>query len=434
MPIGPAMFFVLSLVASVIIGLIVVTYAARTFMNGLNGTAAGNDDIPWPTDPYIDQLADPFFLAYLMALGSVAALVPVGLLFPDFLDHPAGVPIVIGGVAWLVFPILLLSALTGTSRWYILHWECLRRLARHPLAVLVFYLSTGASLLIGGGAAILALYHPHPLALLAVLVTAACVFIHARLFGRLAWLVGRTPIHKKSARRRLRGVKAADPWQIPDAPEERDDVFPATKQETAFTAADPRPVINQPAAAPAGTDAGEEDEWAPNKKPYEFRAYTPDPVTDEPARAPAGGDAEEDEWTPNKKPYALERDPAAHAPPKTQSSNPHREAITASPRARGDDEGEENPDMLPAPPELPAETAGQFKHELPKPDRIELRWQEGRKLPPLPKWPLLGGVWTFPFYQTTLPRLVALFIWSLVMALMLRLMLSLAQGEIRGAL
>jgi hypothetical protein len=426
MNIAGAMFFVLSLVASVIVGLFVLTYASRTFVNALDGTAAGNDDIPWPTDSFIDQLAEPFFLVYVLALGTVVVVVPVGLLFPDFLQLPAGVPLVLGGVAWLLFPILLLSALTGTSRWYVLHWEFLRRLVRHPLALVIFYVSTGASLFIGAGAAYLAIDHRNPLAVAAVLVTAACVLVHARLFGRLGWIVGQTPIYKSSAkRRRLRGVKSSDPWDTPQA--ERDNAPPAPAQETAFTASDPHPILEETPTATAASDA-EEDEWTASKNPYAFSGDAAPPV---PPPIPASqahrvaitaaSDAEEDEWTPNKKPYLFLA--AAPAPPKTPLSQAQREAITASPRAGG--ERNEAPNMRPAAPAPPPESAGLFKPELQQPDRIEMRWQEGRKLPPLPRQPLLIGVWNFPFYQTTLGRFAALSILSFVLALMIRFMLSL---------
>jgi hypothetical protein len=425
MPIGAAMFFVLSLVAGVIIGLIVVTYASNTFLNALNGTAAGNDDIPWSTDPYIDRLADPFFLAYLLALVSVAVLVPVGLLFPDFVEHRAGLALVLACIVWLLFPILLLSALTGTSRWYVLHWEFLRRLVRQPLATLLFYLSTGTNLAIGGAAILFAVRFPNPLALLAVFVAAACVLIHARLCGRFAWIVGQTPIVEKSARRpRLRGVKASDPWETPDVPDRRLDPASPRQQETAVTAANPRAIAKEAVGVPDS----DEDEWAPNKRPYALLedAADPSPTTKEPASVPVAPSEEEDEWTPNKKPYAFSSDAAAHAPAEMEANNPYREAITKSPRTRaGHEEGEEN---------TPTRPAGQFEHELPQPDRIEMRWQEGRKLPPMPRFPLLVGIWDFPFYSSTLSRFVMLSILSLFMAAMVRLLLSLAQGEIAGAL
>jgi hypothetical protein len=401
MPIGAAMMFVLSLVACAIAALFVVTYASRIFMNVLNGTAAGNDDIPWGTDPFIDQLLEPFFLVFLLALGSVAVLVPVGLLFPDLLDHPAGAPLVVAGVAWLIFPILLLSALTGTSRWYVLHWELLRRLVRRPLALAVFYVSAGVNLFIGCGAAWIAVSHTNPFAVVAIALTAACVLIHARLCGRLAWIVSQTPIgqKKRSKRPRLRGVTSTDPWQVPEESERADYPPPALQPETAFKALQPHAIQEQTSAA----------------------------------LAPA--DAEEDEWTPNKKPYAFSTDAPAQAPPRVQPNNLSREAITASPRGvGGDDEAGEELNMLPASAEPPAETSTPYKQELPQPDRIEIRWQEGRRLPPLPRWPLIRGVWSFPFFQTTLDKLLALSVLSLVLAFLIRMLISLSQGEIHGAL
>jgi len=288
-------------------------------------------------------------------------------------------------VVWLVFPIMLLSALSGTSRWYVLHWEFLRRLPRRPIALAVFYLSTALVLLIGGGSLYLAILHPNPYAAAAIVPLAACVLIQGRLFGRLGWVVGQTPVGAKPARkRRLRGVVASDPWQVPLR---RDDPPPAPTQETAFTALEPRPISTEVTAATA-----------------------PD-------------DVEEDEWTPNKKPYALLSD----APPMIQASNPLREAITAAPHARADDDEDSAAalNMLPA---TPLEPDPQHQPEPPKLDHIEVRWQEGRKMPVLPRWPLLGGVWEFPFYSTALERLVILSALCLALVLVIRFMLILARG------
>jgi hypothetical protein len=280
---------------------------------------------------------------------------------------------------------------------------------------------------------VLAIYHPHPLAVAAVLATSACLLVHARLFGRLGWIVGQTPIYRNSAkRRRLHGVKSSDPWEAPEEAER--DILPAApEQETAFTAADPRPILEEPKTAAADAD---EDEWTACNNPYAFTAdvAAPAPPKVPSSKAPrevspAAADAEEDEWTPNKKPYTFLA--AAPAPPKISPPKmkipltpAHREAITASPRAGGDRNKAAN--MPPAAPEPPTETAGQFRPELPQPDRIEMLWHEGRKLPPLPRQPLLAGVWNFPFYETTLGRLASLSILSLVMVLLIRFMLSLA--------
>jgi hypothetical protein len=398
--IGSAMLFVLSLVACVIAGLFVVTCASQTFLNALYGTAAGNDEVPWSSDPFFDQFAESCFLGLLLALGSLAALGPAGLLFPDFLKQPFGAPLVVAGAAWLIFPILLLSALTGTSRLCVLHWECLRRLVRRPFALLLFYLSTGVSLFIGVAAAYLAVFYPHPLALVGAIVAAACVLIHARLVGRLAWILSETEVHKKSAkRRRLRRVKSSDPWKTPQ--ETLREPSAAPEQNTAITAADP---LFIPTAATSAALA----------------------------------DAEEDEWTPNKKPYALLGDMASAALPPIPASNPARrpipqQAITSSPRACPEDDEEETaPRMQPATPE-PAVDRAQIKPELPEPDRIEMRWMENRRLPPLPRWPLLRGVWIFPFYPSTLDRLFRLSILSFILAVLIRFMIVLA-GGVRGAL
>ncbi len=53
---GPAILFVILLAASAMVGVCVLAFAARCVLVLVNETAAGQDEIVWPSEPYQDWL------------------------------------------------------------------------------------------------------------------------------------------------------------------------------------------------------------------------------------------------------------------------------------------------------------------------------------------------------------------------------------------
>ncbi len=393
---GTAVIFVVTLAATAIVAVPMAIFSARGFLDVLEGTAAGNDDIPWPNNPLPDVLGAAFFLSYLVALPAVAVLGILRLTAPELLDGPSGpwpAPI---AAAWLIFPILLLSALSGTSRWHVLHWGFLRRLLRHPIALVLFYLGTGVSLLIIASGAFFAVSSPHPLAAGIIVLAAAGLLIHGRLFGRLAWIVGvRTPeseSHKLGRRRRLvKPIAACNPWKLKENEGNASLIPPSNEKARERVPTDSTAIQERIAFSPKGRDeaAEEEDEWTPNKSPYLFQATATGP----PAQAPL--------------PDAM------------------KEAITSAPplhRHLDENNDDTSLTMLPMVANVPADHPVEIQ-----PDRIEVRWRENRKLAAPPRWPFFSGVWTFPFYQSTLPCLAVISGLGLVLVMLLRFLLSLSK-------
>src|SRR5947209_19316810 len=65
---GGAIFFVLTLVATMIVGTYVLAYAAHCFFTVVEQTAAGNDEVVWPNIPYTDWLWEAVYILWLSAL------------------------------------------------------------------------------------------------------------------------------------------------------------------------------------------------------------------------------------------------------------------------------------------------------------------------------------------------------------------------------
>lgn len=389
---GTLLMFFFSLVGAVIVGLMVLSYAAHSYLVIVEDTAAGGDFVRWPDEPLMDWLWKPFYLAWVWAGPIVLVWLGLTVGAPELLHDPVWGLLMAGGSLWLLFPICLLSSLSGRTRLWLVHPGLLARLARYPVSLLLFYLLSSAVLAAGGYLGYLGLFGTR-WEVLAVAVPAAVglFFIHARLLGRMGWLVGfRTPAKNKGKKKRPRALESNDPWSVPDEePEER----------------------GAPAAA-AGEQTGSSEQIAAGDPRGIGQATSGNPQADM--------DEEEDEWTPNKKPYAVMKDDAPY---------PHQEKSVHVTRASS---AEEDPSSLQeaitAHPPLPAPAiAAAPPPEVAEPIHrmfpVDPRYLRPRDPPP-PRYPLFSGVWTFPIYDTSLRPLINLSLTGLLFAFLLRLVLQ----------
>src|SRR2546422_671449 len=119
--------FLLCLTGAVIFGLYTLNYGAHCFVVVLEETAAGCDEVKWPDEPILDWAWKLIFLVWLVFIGAVPAWLLVMLLMPEWLAGPLGIVPLILGVMWLVFPLFLLSALSGRSKMVVIHAGMFRR-------------------------------------------------------------------------------------------------------------------------------------------------------------------------------------------------------------------------------------------------------------------------------------------------------------------
>lgn len=160
-------------------------YASACFTGVIEQTANGVDAIiDWPSGLWREWLwslgwsAGSYFVA--LACGAVAALP-----FP----WPWG-GLVMVHVAWLLYPVFLLSSLENNHMLAILSLTVLRSLAVVPVPWLVVY---GVSwvMMIGWFAALVPLGDfPLFTILYAVPLLAAMLLTYARFLGRLSWCIG----------------------------------------------------------------------------------------------------------------------------------------------------------------------------------------------------------------------------------------------------
>jgi hypothetical protein len=347
---GQVLLFLCLIVGQLIICFYVFIHLAHCFLNIIERTAAGSDQVVWPSELFIDWLGEALVLAYLLALPVVPAIVVLRAVKLPFLPD-AGLRSVVGVLVgiWLLFPITILSSLMSTSPWNCFHPGLVRRLARRPVTLLSFYVLTGA--ILAGTATLYFLAFSTgkgwlwPVAAVAV---SSSVFLYARLLGRLAWVAGRVkPPQAKEApsrpKRPRRPSTSIDPW------------------------------------------GSEEPEPGPSAKtrPRRTRPQTPGPQRTEQKRKPAPSPEGEDEWNWSGS-YGLAEGgtPYPEEPQSESERSAPEEPIAMQPLPTDDRETQREGKQSALP------ILSQFEEELLRPEEKD----------PPPAIPLFSGVCTFPWY------------------------------------
>jgi hypothetical protein len=282
---GQAILFIMSLAAWAIFAGCLAAYSAHCYLVVAQTTASGLDRVEWPDDSVTDWLPRSLHLVGLLLLW----LAPVGILSRalrhDFLPDESGLRFLILAVPgiWLLFPVGLLSSLSSASGWAPLSLGVLGKLLRLFPSVVLFYLCTAPLFAAATALTWVGLFTPGWYALpLASAGGAAVLLIHARLVGRIAWLMGQldtppeSPKKSKTAStkrtkssRPPRTVAAHDPWAIPDPEEEE--------------------IHEEPPAVPGYQVVEQESEEArprPNYLDPEPEPYVMAEVEEEPTAAP----------------------------------------------------------------------------------------------------------------------------------------------------
>jgi len=374
---GGLLIFFSSLIAVVIFGLLTLSYAAHGYLAIVEDTGAGSDDVRWPDESFTDFIWKPFYLAWVVAGPVVVSWFGVMAIVPQLLDGPLGMFVAVAAALWLLFPIFMLSSLSGRSGILVLHFALLARLIRHPGVLLLFYLLSGPVLAAGLALVYFGLFGSVLILPVAVPACVSLFFIHARLLGRLAWCIsqGAAPKKATSKKRRKRvKTKTSDPWAVPD---EELEVF--EEDENAQAVADPSTHITarDPRTLPS---------------PHALKAGPP----------PAPVEEEEDEWAPRKKPYALAAD---------EASIPRSEQLAERVIAAEDVIAAAAPHVADA-------------DALPKTDTLFPPDPRFLKPPePPPRFTLFSNVWSFPVNGSSLRPFVQLIFMGTILVIFLRLML-----------
>jgi hypothetical protein len=386
---GNAILFVLLFAASVAIGVCVLAYAARCVLVIVQETAAGQDAILWPDEPFQDWLGHAVqFLELLgiwLAPSALLARMLRGVWLPE--EGALRVLLLAGPGLWLFFPVGLLSSLSAESRWIPFRWTICVRFLRVAPAALVFYFVTSILL----SAAVLpwyyALFGGHAYLLpVAAGVAAFVLFVYARLLGRLAWIIQRLPSTARTT------AKAKPEKQPP----------PRGKKKRK-----PRADVQDPWAIP-------EDEERAHQTKKRFPWLEQPPPTKPGFDIPSAEDIEG---------YGL----AAHKPttPEPPPEKPKRSRLAKSPEEYEPIEMKETSETQPQTPREPQSDLFEAQVRQRLAERTHV-------LPTLPAHPFVSGVYTFPLYSRCLPNGIALALAFLTVGVLVHQMLEFAQALFNG--
>ncbi len=182
------------------VSLWVGAYASVQFLAILEDTAAGNDRVPRPEWTVAEGIMKCGYLLWIAAGSMIPGTFVVyvaGHLFPRGL--PAVLTVLVP--ALLLFPVMLLSSLSGQAIWVLLERRFLNRYLARPEAVLA---ATIPPFVLTVPCVALTWYafsnSRFGIAFLSGFLWSACFLIYARLLGRVAWHTTlRTP--KRPAKR-----------------------------------------------------------------------------------------------------------------------------------------------------------------------------------------------------------------------------------------
>jgi hypothetical protein len=165
-----------------LISLIVYSYASACFLAIIEGTASGYDKIDdWPTGLWKD-----WFWTLPSTVGMLVAALMVGSAIGRFMTDTSWVPTLV--ITFFLYPILQFSVVENGSLLdpvSVPVWKSLRRVW---WAWLIFYAVTASgivllSLVVG----VFFLVSPITGIAVAGVLECACIFLYARLLGRVAW-------------------------------------------------------------------------------------------------------------------------------------------------------------------------------------------------------------------------------------------------------
>jgi hypothetical protein len=376
-----AILFGIITLVQLLLSFMVLSYAGYSFLTVFVNTSAGTDEVLWPKDPFQDWMWKSWYLAWLLAVWAI----PVWLV-ANFLNPPVWqFALIVGGFLWLMFPLGLLSSLSASSRWVVLRPVIVGMFLGNIGSTLAFYLISGV-LIAGWGAlfyyAILGPFYFVPLAAF----SAASVFlIYARLLGRIGWVF--TQQHPEE--------------HMHEDEDEDEEELPPARRPGSTQSGTARGKSGEPdRARPNQPKVDSSDPWAASLEHAIRQGTKPAPrVPSEEPEDPYGPAAGSYDVLPED--YSWRR-----SPPATNSGEEEIQPYGVA--SGGDSEHPKYPKY-----ELPP----QDKPPAPKREReLAVRYE----VPPPPSWPLWSGVYTFPFYPTTLGAFAVMAIGFLGMIILFR--------------
>src|SRR5262245_43402299 len=165
-------------------GFALISVAAHYFLVVFEGSAAGNEEVVLPEEPFTDWFWKGFYLAFIGIIWGAP-----GFFFAWAVGGTAPVQTaLLIGWFWLLFPIGILSSTSASSRWVPLWFGLFGRMSQRLNKVGAFYvISMPVVTLLGTSFYFLAVRKDTDIPLVFILapIVAASFLVYARLLGRI---------------------------------------------------------------------------------------------------------------------------------------------------------------------------------------------------------------------------------------------------------
>ncbi len=247
---GRAIIFMSAVAGLAIFGALWLTYAAHCFLTILTESSIGDREVRWPDESIADWWWKPLYCVGLLVFWLTAG---GAFLWPMAFAGPVWFAVGAGLFLWLAYPVGLLCVLDARNSLAVIHVPLFARLPRYLPAVLFTGLVTLPLGAAAGGLLTGVVLHSVFWAIPAALVLPWALFLYARFWGRLAWLVLNRKVRRSaedSPPPEAARVTVQDPWEIP-----REEPIPEVDVE-----------VEEEPVAPAAED----DEWAERPVPYQI--------------------------------------------------------------------------------------------------------------------------------------------------------------------
>jgi hypothetical protein len=180
-------------------------YAATFFLATIQDTAAGTQDVAWPDQGIWEAFLAFLYMSWLFACSAVPLGLAASLLQPALGSSVYGWSLIPSTI--LVFPFVLFSAMASNS-WVGFDVKVCVSMVARPGVLLILWLMSALVMACAVGLGYLTIGNYAEYLFLSPLtgfVWSACLFIYARLLGRVGWLItGGDELARRPARRRRR--------------------------------------------------------------------------------------------------------------------------------------------------------------------------------------------------------------------------------------
>lgn len=177
-----------------IVGCYTFAFAAHAFFAVAENTSGGQDEMAWPDEPLVDRLGKAVCLLWVGFVGLGPAFFVARLAAGNRPIATWGFALAIFG---LLFPVFLMSVQVSGSPVLILHPDAVRRLLKRSDYLACYYIAVAPVYALMGLGLWLTSRPAWFYCIPAALVLASAWLMAARLYGRLAMMVGRVRLRSR---------------------------------------------------------------------------------------------------------------------------------------------------------------------------------------------------------------------------------------------